>query len=60
MLEGGLDLDSIALMELITSIEDRFGVNFDEEDFELENFGSLAAISRLLDRCQGRDQNPAV
>jgi len=59
LLEGGLDLDSIALMELITTIEDQYEVAFSEEDFELENFSTLAAIASLLERCMGRDADPA-
>jgi acyl carrier protein len=47
LLEGGLDLDSIVLVELIGAIEERFDFQFDDADLRtssFENLGSLAAV----------------
>ncbi|MFE3999801.1 acyl carrier protein [Nocardioides sp. YIM B13467] len=50
LLFGSLpELDSLALVELITVLEDRFGFEMDEDDINAEVFesvGSLAAYVR--------------
>ncbi|HUK33234.1 MAG TPA: phosphopantetheine-binding protein [Vicinamibacterales bacterium] len=45
--ETGL-LDSAAIMELIVWIETRFGMEIDQADLTLENFGTVNAIARYL------------
>ena len=48
LFEGGLDLDSFTVMELITLIEERLDLVFAEEDLEPENFATLASLEALL------------
>jgi len=48
LLEGGLRLDSLALVELITLIEDQFAIQFDENDFNVEAFGSLRSLAGVI------------
>jgi acyl carrier protein len=49
LLEQGL-LDSLALMKLIAFLERRCRLVVPEEDITPENFGSLAAIRKLINR----------
>lgn len=55
LFEGGLGLDSFAIVDMIMVIEDRFGVTLSDEDLTVENFDSLQAISALIGRCLARD-----
>jgi acyl carrier protein len=48
LLEGGIKLDSLALVELITLIEDQFGIQFGESDFNIEVFGNLRSLAALV------------
>ncbi len=48
LLAGGLDLDSIALLELIVSVEEAYGFQFDEAELCMEAFGSLGRIARTV------------
>ncbi len=43
-------LDSVAMLELVTALEARFGVRFAPEDMDAMNFGTLDAIAALLAR----------
>ena len=45
------ELDSLALVELITAIEERFGFELDEEDITAEVFGTVASLSAHIDSC---------
>lgn len=47
LLERGL-LDSMALVKLITFLEERFGVQLSDEEFDPDNFETLSAISALV------------
>jgi acyl carrier protein len=46
--EGGLALDSILIAELITRIEDRFGLQFDDRVFKAELFNNLRLLSAFV------------
>ena len=48
LLEEGLKLDSLAIVELITLVEDRFGIEFGEEDLNMDAFGSLRALAGVI------------
>ncbi len=41
-------LDSFATVELVTELEDRFSVFFDQADFLSDDFQSVAGLSRLV------------
>lgn len=44
-------LDSLGLISLVSSIEERYGIFIDVAEIVPENFRSLAAIRDLLARC---------
>jgi acyl carrier protein len=49
LIEGGLNLDSVNLLELLVRVEEAFGVTIDDEDITAElvaSVGSLAAFVR--------------
>ena len=43
------ELDSLAVLELVTAIEDRFDVVIDDEEFSGEIFETLGALSHFVD-----------
>ena len=49
LVETGL-LDSLTLVELLTQLEETFGVSISTDDLELENFRSIASIAGLVDQ----------
>ena len=49
LVETGL-LDSLALIELLTQLEETFGVSVSTDDLELENFRSIASIAGFVAR----------
>lgn len=48
LLERGL-LDSMAIVKLISFLEDRFGVQLSDEEFDPDNFETLKAIGALVE-----------
>jgi acyl carrier protein len=46
---GGV-LDSVGLMQLITFIEERFGVDIGDEELTSAHFGTIGDIAALVDR----------
>lgn len=50
LMKGGLDLDSFALVELISQIETRFSFEFRESDFKEEHFETIGALGELVNR----------
>ncbi len=48
LLEEGLNLDSLALIELVTLSEEQFGIEFGEDDLNMEVFGSLRALAEVI------------
>ncbi|MBK5253981.1 MAG: acyl carrier protein [Peptostreptococcaceae bacterium] len=63
-IQGGIDyktekhlvsdklLDSLALVELVSSIDDEFGVSVEMDDFIPENFESIEAIWDLIKKLE--------
>ncbi len=47
-------IDSIALMGLVGFLEERFGIQIDDQDLVAENFRSVSAIERLVSRRRGQ------
>ena len=47
---NGLELDSFAVVELITRMEARYGIEFQDSDFREENFESPRTLAGLLKR----------
>jgi acyl carrier protein len=48
LLESGLALDSILIAELITRIEDRFGLQFDDDVLNAELFNNLSLLAGFV------------
>jgi acyl carrier protein len=46
--EDGLGIDSIAIVELIALAEDRFDVQFADEDLVASSFANLRTFARLI------------
>ena len=43
-------IDSLGVMELVTFVEERYGIAIDEDELLVDNFRSLSAIGELIDR----------
>lgn len=52
LLESGLALDSILIAELITRIENRFGLQFGDDALEIELFNNLNLLAGFVDQKQ--------
>ena len=44
----GAGLDSVNMLELITSLEEHFSISFEDEDLELDNFRSINLIEKTI------------
>lgn len=49
LIQDGL-INSIGIMKLITFLSDRAGVQFEDDDYKLENFETLSTIRGLIER----------
>lgn len=45
---GGLDLDSVALLQLVTELESAFGCQIPAEAMTAENFRTVADVAALV------------
>jgi len=45
---GGLDLDSVTVVTLLTEIEREFGVSLPDEDLDLSAFRQLDMLARMV------------
>lgn len=45
ILDGGLELDSFALVEIVGLAEAEFGIQFTREDFSVNNFKTIAILA---------------
>ena len=57
LLEAGI-VDSTAAMELVTFLEDAFGIRIDDQDLVPQNLDSIAAMSSFVTR-RLAEQHPA-
>ena len=48
LFDGGLELDSFAIVELITLIEKRWSFEFSDTDLRPENFANLLSVALLV------------
>lgn len=49
LLGGISEFDSLAVMELITALEGRFGIVFDDEDVSAEVFETIGSVAEFVD-----------
>ncbi|MBV9859549.1 MAG: acyl carrier protein [Alphaproteobacteria bacterium] len=59
LIEGGL-LDSIAILELVSFLEESFALALPLEEFVPENFRTPATIAAMLERVRGAAAAPAA
>lgn len=52
LIEQGI-IDSMGVMDLVTFIEQSFGVEFEMDDMTVEKLGTVAAISNLITSKRG-------
>jgi acyl carrier protein len=48
LFDGGLGLDSIAIVELIALVEDHFGIQFTDEDLVPASFRDVRVLSQVI------------
>jgi acyl carrier protein len=48
LIENGV-LTSLQTIELVTFLEERFGIVVEDDEFDEENFGSVEAVARLVE-----------
>lgn len=48
LFEGGLELDSFAVVELVSRIENHFGFQLADADFRPENFSDLRTLGGVV------------
>lgn len=47
--EGGLELDSFALVDLVTRVENQFGIQLSDDDFRPENFADVKTLGGVVE-----------
>lgn len=52
LLDRGLALDSVALLDLVLALEARFEIRIGDEDVRAANFETIARVAELIDRVQ--------
>jgi acyl carrier protein len=45
-------VDSVNLFEIVVALEDGYGISFEDEDFDVETFSTVASIAELVKRKQ--------
>lgn len=48
LIEGGLDIDSIGIMEVIALVETAFSIEFRDEDLRLRTFDSIGTLAKVI------------
>ena len=48
LIENGV-LTSLQTIELVTFLEERFGIVVEDDEFDEENFGSVEAVAKLVE-----------
>lgn len=48
LMDGIPELDSMAIVELVTALEDRFDITIDEDDITGETFETLGTLTRVV------------
>jgi acyl carrier protein len=48
LVKEGLALDSMAMLELVTGLEDELGIMIDESELKIEVFDDIGSLARFL------------
>ena len=59
LLKAGI-LDSLALVQLLLHLEERFGVKIPLDELEIEDLRSISSIARLVENQSSERNEPAV
>jgi acyl carrier protein len=43
-------IDSLGVMEVVAFVEERYGIDIDDDELLIDNFRSLEALATLIDR----------
>jgi acyl carrier protein len=60
LFEGGLGLDSIAIMEYITLIEEKFQIEFTDDELTIEPFQNMATLAAWITNRLGNNHHQEV
>jgi len=44
------NVDSVNLFEIVVALEEDYGISFEDEDFDVETFSTVASIADLVER----------
>jgi acyl carrier protein len=55
LLEGGLDLDSVELLELVVTLEKSFEVTIEDDELKIELFETIGSLAAFLGAKSGAD-----
>ena len=50
LLSSGLNLDSVAVLELVVEVENQFGVTFEDDDLSVELFNSVGSLTSAVEK----------
>ncbi len=50
LLSSGLNLDSVAVLELVVEVENHFGVTFEDDDLSVELFRSVGSLASAVEK----------
>lgn len=50
LMEEGLGLDSIAIIELVTLVEEQFSIKFQEQDLSLDTFRTVSSLATFVEQ----------
>ncbi len=48
LIDGGLNMDSIAVLELISLVEEEFGITVRDEDMSVELLGTVGSLAAYI------------
>lgn len=60
LLENGVGLDSVSVMEFISIIEEKFGFEFSDDELSMEPFESLKTLSEFIAKRTTESETAAV
>lgn len=60
LLESGVGLDSVSVMEFISIIEEKFGFEFSDDELSMEPFESLNTLSEFIAKRTPQSESPAA
>ena len=50
LLSSGLNLDSVAVLELVVEVENQFGITFEDDDLSVELFRSVGSLASAVEK----------